>query len=450
MPMEPRTWLHAELPGLVADGTLQESTADRLRLRYPLPTKEASRTVMFTVFASVGVSLILLGVIVLMAFNWAAIPRALRVGIAFLPLVLSYALVLYTFLRRSDRAAWREASTLAAALGFAACAALLFQIYQRTLSVTELLLLAAAVSAPIIYILRSNAGTLLYFAALTAWAISTQMDGGEVLLYWPLFAAMLPRLLLSLREDRFSGTAVYLGWLVPLSLIAGLGVGLEKVMPGLWIIAYSCLFSALCLFAALWYENTHPRPDNPFGTAGLFGIYIVSFMLTYRWPWREIGWEWWKRGAEGAALAAGVADIVVTLILVATFLGPLVLALAKRKRGALAESLLTVLNIGCFLLVADTGGRNSTPILLAIHLVLNAGLLAAGVWHVVRGYLARSLGEINLGALILCVLICLRFIFVEGFFEHMIVRGLTFIGLGILFLAGNLFLARNLSKEALK
>jgi hypothetical protein len=87
---------------------------------------------------------------------------------------------------------------------------------------------------------------------------------------------------------------------------------------------------------------------------------------------------------------------------------------------------------------------------LAIHLVLNACILGAGVFHVFRGYRAGKIGEINTGTFAICVLICLRFIFVEGFFEHMIVRGLIFIGLGAIFLVGNFALSKRLGKGAAK
>jgi len=445
MSKEREAWLRSELPGLVAEGIIDEATAERLKARYPGVSEGDARKALLTVFAAIGASLIFLGVIVLMAFNWDAIPRAVRVACALVPLALAYAFAIWVHLKKADRAAWREPAALAAILGFTACAGLLSQIYHSGGAVQDLILLSSVFALPFIYVLRSNAGTLVYLGAITGWAALVQWDDGHALLYWPLFAAILPRLVLALRKDRYASGSAYLGWIASLSLFVGMGVSLEKTLPGLWIVAYAGLFACLRLVGILWFDEAPRRGSDPFGSAGFIGGYVLAFILTYNWPWEDVGWQY-MRTDEGHQAIAGIADYVLSGGLVAAFGALAFLAVRKRRFSALPEAAVALAIVASYVLSASTGADEAA--LLIIHLLLNACLLGAGVFRVVHGYRAGSLGEINLGTLVLCVLICLRFIFVDCFFDDMIVRGLILIVLGGAFLAGNLVLSKKLGKGA--
>jgi hypothetical protein len=446
MARDREAWLRKEISGWVADGTVDEETARRLRERYPATSEADARKALFTAFAVIGIALVFLGAIVVMAFNWDAIPRLARVSIAFAPLVVSYGLALFTFLRRDNRPSWRESAAVAAILGFTACAGLLSQIYQISGEAEDLILLSAALALPIIYALRSNAGTLVYLAALTAWTSLSQLHEGNSLLYWPLFGAIVPRLVVSLRKNRFSPAASYLGWVVILSLLIGLGVSLEKALPGLWIVCYALLFACLRLAGALAFDDAPTHGANPFGSAGFLGSYVLTFMLTYSWPWREIGWAHYRAAAGIGNAAASGFDYIVALGFIACFCALAILLFRKRRFAPLCEAALALAAMLSWLLASSAGGE--FRILLAIHLIMNACILGAGVFHILRGYVSGRLSLVSLGTLILCALICLRFVFVEGFFENMIARGIVFMALGACFLAVNFALSRRHSKEA--
>ncbi len=441
------SWLRGEIAKWTADDIIDVISAQRILELYPESGPEAARKALLTAFSVIGVSLLLLGVIVLAAFNWFELPRFIRIASAFAPLVLSYALALYAFLRRSGSPAWREAACAAAILGFATCAGLLSQIYQIKGEAEDLILLSAVLALPFVYALRSSAGTLLYLSSLTVWTSLSRVHGGDSLLYWPLFAAVLPRLVLSIRADRYSANSVCLGWIAALSLFSGLGVSLEKTVPGLWIVAYAFLFASLRLFGALLYADAPAKTADPFGTAGYTGSYFLAFILTYSWPWREIGWTY-ARSAPGAVQTAAAA--VDFLIAAGVFGAALVLAfnLIRRKNYApLCEAILALAAALCFLAVSALSSHEQSA-LLAVHLAMNACLLGAGIFHAVRGLVSGRVELVNIGALILSTLVCLRFVFVEGFFENMIAGGLVFMTLGAAFLVFNFFLSRRLPKEA--
>jgi Predicted membrane protein (DUF2157) len=449
MARDRESWLRGEVSRWVADGTIDGTTADRIRSRYPATSESEARNTLLTVFAVIGVSLFLLGAIVVMAFNWDEIPRLGRVGIAFSPLVLSYCLAVFSFLRRADRPAWRESACVAAILGFAACAGILSQIYHIRGQAEDLILVSAVLALPFVYALRSNAGTLVYLAALTAWTSLTQIHGGDSLVYWPLFAAIAPRLVMSMRANRYSSTSAYLGWVVSLCLFVGLGVSLEKALPGVWIVSYALVFACLRLAGSLAFGDAPTNGANPFGSAGFLGSYLFAFLLTYSWPWREIGWVHYRVSVEGIHASAAFADYLIAGGLLACLGFLAALSIRKRRFAPLTEAGFAVLTVICYLL-ASAIPEDYFFGLLIIHLLINAWLLGAGVFHILRGYLSGRLGLVNLGTLILCALICLRFVFVEGFFENMIVRGIVFMCLGAGFLAVNFTLSRKLSKEAVR
>lgn len=458
MARDRKAWLLQEIAGWEAEGIVNEATARVLRERYPATSEADARKALHAVFAVIGLALIFLGGTVLMAFNWDEIPRVARVAIAFTPLVASYALALFAFLRRSDTAAWRESACVAAILGFAACAGILSQVYQIRGEAQDLILLSAVLALPIVYALRSNAGTLVYLGALTVWTSMSQWDGGNSLWYWPLFAAIVPRLVAHARKDRYGSTTAYLGWITALSLCIGLGVSLEKALPGLWIVAYALLFACLRLSGSLAFGDAPSRGADPLGSTGFLGSYYLAFMLTYTWPWREIGWNYYRGTSGGFFVAAESVDYLVAVGLLVCFAALATVAIRRRKLAHLTEAAFALAAVACYLVVSASGlitsygyrdpSGSEFRLLLAIHLIMNACLLGAGVFHILRGYATGRLGMVNFGTLVLCVLICLRFVFVEGFFENMIVRGIVFIGLGAAFLAVNLALSRKLSKGA--
>jgi len=447
MARDRESWLRGEISAWVADGTVDAETGRRLRERYPATGEADARKALLTVFAVIGVSLVLLGVIVIMAFNWDELPRLGRVAIAFAPLALSYGLAVFAFLRRGDRPAWREAACVAAILGFAACAGILSQIYHIRGEAEDLILLSVVLALPFVYALRSNAGTLVYLVALTAWTSLSQIHDGNSLLYWPLFAAIAPRLVLSLRKNRYSSTSAYLGWVVSLCLFVGLGVSLEKALPGLWIVAYALLFACLRLTGSLAFDDAPTNGANPYGSTGFLGTYILGFMLTYSWPWSSIGWAHYRGAVSGVQQGAALVDYLIAGGLLSCMGVLVTLLMRKRKFAPLAEAAFAAIAVICYLLASAMPEEDFLALLL-IHLFFNAALLGAGVFHILRGYASGRLGIVNLGTLILCVLICLRFVFVEGFLENMIVRGIVFMCLGAGFLAVNLALSRKLSKGA--
>lgn len=442
-------WLLGELSDLVEDGTIDMDCAERIKSRYPIDLPGSSRNSVMTLFALFGVMLVLLGIIVLMAFNWQSIPRAGRVSIAFVPLLLSHLAVLYTFGRKYSRPAWREGGSIASMLSFVFCTGLLSQIYQISGSPDQLFMITALISLPVIYVLRANGSLFLYLCAITAWAAISQYDGGNALWYWPLFVAIIPRVVLLLRSHRLSGEGRYVSWLSIVSLSVGLGISLEKTTPGLWIVVYALFFAVLSLISTAFYREHGRGIRNPFGTAGFLGMSVLGFMLTYSWPWQDIGWLYSRETLSGHQWVKA-ADYIVLGILFCLFVVLVGTTFWRKWFDSASEVFFALLVTIAFILTSAVTPNSVDHSLIAAHLMMNAGIFLSGVFYIVWGYHCRRAWSAHSGALIICVLICLRFIFVEGFFENMIVRGLIFIGLGIALLVSNYCISRSLLQEGTK
>src|SRR3954467_8779581 len=123
-------WLLSELPDLVANGVLNQETADALRQHYSLQPSGEPRRIGFILSAILGSVLVGAGVILLVAHNWDFLSRPVRCGIAFTPLVLSQALAIFVLLRRGQSTAWRETAAILNVAAIGTAMALVSRTYQ--------------------------------------------------------------------------------------------------------------------------------------------------------------------------------------------------------------------------------------------------------------------------------------------------------------------------------
>lgn len=424
-------WLLGELPTLVNDGVLDGAAAERLRRHYEA-TAGKSRTWALVAFGLLGGTLVGLGVILLLAHNWADFSRATRTALAFAPLVASQILAGWVLRSSRDSAAWREGSGVFWMLSIGAAIALVAQIYHIPGDAGRFALTWMLLSLPVIYLLNASGPALAYLAGMVFWAIDAQEHGGQAVLFWPLAALILPHTIAAARENVYAVRPVVLFWGLALALCIATGVTLEKILPGLWIIAYGGLFAVLYLAGEFWFAAAPAFWQKPLLAAGGLGSTVLAFMLSCEWPWRDIGWHYPRYGAEYHGWAA-VFDYILAAALPAA---AIVLAAGSVRRGkarALLPGVFPVLAVLGYAFVALTDRNGGAQALFNLYLfILGLGLL-------VRGFRAQQIGTVNAGMLVLFGLILLRFFDEDlGF----VFRGVVFVLLGAAFLAVNWVLAR--------
>ena len=240
-------WLYGELPALESSGVLTSESAQRLHDYYGPVTIRSRRQTAMLLLAILGALLIGLGIILLLAHNWNNLPRSARTLLSFAPLVAGQALAGWTLLRRTNSPAWREGSGLFLTLAIGASISLVSQTYHIPGDMTAFLLTWVVLAAPLIYLIRATTVALLYLAGITWWIGAARFEGGPTLVFWPLAAFFAPYVWMVHKENPGGPRMRLLSWAICAAAPIALGLVLERHTPGLWILAYSGVFSALLL-----------------------------------------------------------------------------------------------------------------------------------------------------------------------------------------------------------
>jgi uncharacterized membrane protein len=430
--------LYEDLPELVSRGILSSENADRLRAHYgPIP--ESSRMpIAFIVCSVLGATLIGLGIILVLAHNWEFLSRPQRTVLSFLPLVAGQLAVAYALWRDRKSAAWCEGAGTFLTLSIGASIALIGQTYQIPGDFGAYMLTWSLLALPLVYLLNASAPAALYMAGIAAWTGYQQAERGYAEVFWLLLLLLAPHIVLSFRRDAFGIRSTWLAWTLAITLCVGTGISLERSLPGLWIIIYSSLLAFLYLAGVVWAGSSKAFWRRPLRTIGGGGIVVMAILLSYEWPWRQIGWKHYHSGAEFDTLG-NVTDLIVLAVLFAAAM----VMLGRTVRGS--DKLCAVLGVAPLIaLLGYVMSAGSEDPLLSM-LLYNGYVLVLGVGVTLIGIQSERLGTLNFGLAVLAAWIAARFFDSDIDF---VVRGLVFIVLGIGFLAANLTMLRRRRKQA--
>jgi uncharacterized membrane protein len=153
-------WLRGQLPELVAAGAISPENEAAID-RYYGPA-EPRTNFGFIILATLGAALVGAGIILLIAHNWDDFSRAARTVIAFIPLLVAQALVVFVLLRRNESPAWRESVAVFDVAAVGTAISLIRQTYQIQGSFESFMRIWLILSIPIVYLLRTTLGAILY------------------------------------------------------------------------------------------------------------------------------------------------------------------------------------------------------------------------------------------------------------------------------------------------
>ncbi len=427
-------WLMGEVELWERDGVVNEEVVRRLRERYA-GAMGSGRPRAVTAFSILGSLLIGAGLLLLLAHNWADLPRAARTALSLVPLVAAQGLALLGLRTGRDGTGWREAVGLFWFLSIGGAVAMIGQVYHLPGSFDRFVLVWALLALPAVWVMRSSVAAVFYLAAISAWAIDRVDNGSDELWYWALLAGLVPLLVSNLRRCRYGAVASFLWWAVALALGLGTGLTLVRAVPGLWMIIFSA-WSALYLLVDHRYFRTAPALGHrPFLFLGVLGALVMTMTLTYEFPWREIGWDHYH---QRDVLWRQVLDPVLALGLAGASVALLVAERRSLKPARVALALLPVLAIAVYTLSAAAHHHG------AAMLVFNAYALVVGILLMVDGFRHLTGGDVNAGLATVGALAVLRFFDSE---QDILVRGVVFVLLGVAFLIVNLVLARKKARN---
>lgn len=433
-------WLRGELPLLVDEGVITADAADALRARYGLSATASEHSggaglnLGLILFSVLGSAMVGFGIILLMAHNWAELGRGARTVLSFAPLVTGQALLGWVLVRRTGSVAWHEGSAGFVAISVGAAIALIGQTYHIPGDPTSFLMTWALLILPLVYLAGATLPALMYWVMIICWSGVVRSDHEYPLAFWPLAALLAPHYASALRRDRFGARANLLGWAFALGLTVATGVTLEKTLPGLWIVVYSGLFACMVLVDGLWFgRGDRRRTGRPLRITGGTGLVILSLMLSFEWPWRGIGWHYW-RGETGFLSTGPLTDSALAAGLP---LAAIVLLVTSRRRGRMAADAAVGLAPVVAVVAYALAGLGERPVIGVV--IYNVYLLAVAVALLARGVSAGEPGTANKGMAVMAALAAVRFFDADMPF---MVKGVAFVFVGAGFLGANVVLAR--------
>ena len=416
------------LPELVREGLLSAEQAERIRVRYAQPQEQSSNRLLL-LFSILGGLLIGLGIILVVAHNWADLPRWLRTVLAFLPLVIGQGIVGYALVKRPASAGWKEGGATFLFLAVGSCLALVSQIYNIPGELEGFLLAWSLLAAALLYVSGSLVASLLYLGAITWYAIAARNSSWSNVhfpwCYLPLLAVALPAYV---RHWRTHGTSVGFFW-HNLFLVISIAFGSQLFWSNDHIemaLGMAGMAVAYCLVPLLHRGRSLRTGAFSFiGCAALLGVLIFTSYI-----------DVWADGLREHALSRG--DLIVLLIELGLGIGGYILSLRVRKPftgGLFPETLGVVLLAYAMAPFSVIGAA----------VLVNVWLLLVGVQAVRGGLEHDSLSRMNLGLAIISGTIALRFFDLD---INDALKGVVFIALGIGFLVMNMRLIAQRKKHA--
>lgn len=423
----PRRWLEQESARWVRESIVSSEQATRICELYPPPSATPWGLI---VFSGLGAVVIGLGVILLLAYNWALIPKVGKLALVFAGVAGAHGAA-WKFRGSGD---WKdglaEVFALLGTMLFGAGIWLVAQVYHIDEHYPNGFLFWGLGALALAWAMRSVPQGLLATAALTVWGcvevfhFSTPLDfawlllaGGVGALAWQLRSALL--------------------W-------AALLAGLETLIlshVSFWGGGESVFFASLA-WSVLLLGLRHVIPTDRLGRGGravvslvgFGGFVFCAFVLTFDDATRAL----LRRTARAVAEESLWRQIYVWLLPVgalAVWISELVRRLARGvKRVPVEEWLCPFAVVYTLGLALVDGGDESNAALATI--VFNLLVLALSAGWMLRGCREGRLAPTILGSLLLSAWVFARFF---DLFDNLAMRGLMFLVLGGLLFAEGFF-----------
>ncbi|MCX5707964.1 MAG: DUF2157 domain-containing protein [Candidatus Omnitrophica bacterium] len=417
-------WLYQELPILVGKGIISQENAGRIKDYYGQLSERGKKNTFLIISSVVGSLLIGLGIISLIAHNWDQFSRSTRTVLSLAPVVIGILLTGWALAKDRASDQLKESTTAFLTLMIGASISLICQTYNISGSWQSFVLTWMLLSLPLVYLAAVTVPGIIYVIGITCWAIGHIWgDTGLALYYWPLIAVIAPHFIYILKRDSFKVRLNLLSVFLAISTALFTSLLLGNILPHLWMISLPIIFAAMYLAGTHRFFSAIRDWQKPFYYIGELGVVVLLIILSYRWPWSNMDWMFFRRDSEYALwgyllLLIGIAKVLFFLV-----------SAVKEKR--LSDVLLGAAPI---VAIAAFSFRAAAMILCNIYFLVYC------LERIQSGVRTNKLRILNEGLLLLALLIALRFFDSD---INLVIKGLVLIFLGIGFLAANtLFIRR--------
>ena len=426
-------WLLGELPGLKEKGILNQESADSLHKYYQaiMPPKTNFQQLVILFFGILSATLIGAGIILIIAYNWDDIPRHIRAGMAFIPLLLAAGFGWYT-LQKDKSAAWRESAAILTALTSAAAIALISQTYQLGGTLKDFLFVWMLLFFLLIYIFNSAGTFLIYAFALTVWNFNRWNVFGshEVnndIYFFALFLALpLWWLIVNFRKAPYGLKSSLLCWIITIFVLLNSIPLMQPCYEFQTKTYWALILAVLFLAGATRRSGGAGFWGNPLLPAGAIGITIYSAGATFSSFWNDHNSYYYRENT----IYNEYCGWTIIAILAAAWL--LLLFKRRRNEAVFIPALFPALLIIPMAVMPAAGAY-----------VFNLYLLLGGIFFMYRGFKKTELFKINAGMFLVSIFIFIRFVNSD---INILLSGCLFIFLGLIFMTVNIIAAKKFRK----
>ncbi|MBL0743234.1 DUF2157 domain-containing protein [Chryseolinea lacunae] len=422
-----------DLPELLRANVIDEETAKRITAYYDAKPNASSNR-LFVVFGILGALLISMGLVLIVAHNWDDLPKAAKLFIGLLPMLIGQGVCGYLVVKDIPSRAWREGCGAYLCFTIALSIAVVGQVYNLEGNFPRFLMVWMLLTLPAVYVLRSSMAAMLYVCGVTWYACELgyfHYPSMPPWKYWPMLALVLPFCYTEFIMKGFKNNFYYfISWLVVLSVTFCIGA-FENHHEDLVIGMYMSLFSVFVLLSELKAFETHRVLTNPLLLVGSLGIMCLLLLLSFDWYWDEL-----DRFTEQDNLASMEFYFTAILSALAVILMVFVFR-AKSIASINLKGFAFLIFIALYIMGINAPG--------SAQLLVNLVILIFAVYTIRSGAKQNHLGILNYGLLIITALILCRFFDTDFSF---ILRGLLFIAVGIGFFAANYYMIKKRKQNA--
>jgi uncharacterized membrane protein len=377
--------------------------------------------------------------LLIIAHNWDDLPHALRMVFALIPAMTGTGIMLYAALKRFENTTWMELGSLLQMIGLGASIALISQVYHVNGSMESYLFAWLLVFSPT-QILLSGRLSLLLYLILSTWFVCAagynfSPDVKPLHVGW-MVLVMVYSVRNLYREQKSVLLLLSYSWIFPICFALGFGtLAFKSKHPEFLFLGYVALSGWFIVSGEDIKTQNDSYRLNGLRIFGRLGILILFSLFSYRFFWKQV--------IQDELFNSGIAFVtlplfwVVIILLAGLFLYPFLRANRRDIVFKIPElAAIALFGIAFFLL-----GRYLP---LAGMILTNLLMLGLGLYYLQRGIAGKSLLWLNYGLLWLAVLLICRF---SDISQGYLIRGLFFIGVGILLFLVNLFVIRKQRKE---
>lgn len=424
-------WLREQLQLWVAQGVVSPAQADHIRGLYPEPKAGAPWGTI--IFAGLGAVVFGLGIILLFAYNWQAIPKAGKLAVIFLSLLAAHGAGQWLRANPGWQRPVGEALAVLGTMLYGAGIWLVAQIYHIQEHYPDGFLFWALGALALAWALPSVAQGILAVALLCIWGCSEAWGFDRAMHAAPLLVLVAGGGLARRLRSGLLLVLVLAGFTLTLLAATGALTG-DLVLP-VWL----CIAAAFLAVGKLARRGaSFPGSGTAwefFGWLGfLFSVYLLTFPNLV-----EHALDWADETEAGALLTTRFYAWAAFAIGVIAWL-PRVVEVGRRRAGRwqaateTPEEWLVPLTVVFVHIVCITEIYRQAWVVAGIFNLVFLAL--AAVW-MGRGCRAGLVRPTVLGSLLLVALTVARYF---DLFESLLARGVVFLLVGaVLFAEGMLF-----------